>query len=185
MVNSPDDMARAQLGAKRVTPAMIEAWKEHRGYNKPLFINEDSKGVKKFTDTLFFQESLKLFKFDFGTSDSNRDIKEDIKSRVVPSLMVAVPTFIIGLGVNISFALLLVVFRNSVLDKVAMVITVIVMSISSLFYIIVGPGYICKGVALVSNIWYEEGISSLKFIALPILLVCCWNWSTIDGIEVY
>ncbi len=27
MVNSPDDMARAQLGAKRVTPAMIEAWK--------------------------------------------------------------------------------------------------------------------------------------------------------------
>jgi peptide/nickel transport system permease protein len=170
MVNSPDDMARAQLGAKRVTPAMIEAWKEHRGYNKPLFINEDSKGVKKFTDTLFFQESLKLFKFDFGTSDSNRDIKEDIKSRVVPSLMVAVPTFIIGLGVNISFALLLVVFRNSVLDKIAMVITVIVMSISSLFYIIVGQVIFAKMWHWFPISGYEEGISSLKFIALPIFI---------------
>ncbi len=170
MVNSPDDMARAQLGAKRVTPAMIEAWKEHRGYNKPLFINEDSKGVKKFTDTLFFQESLKLFKFDFGTSDSNRDIKEDIKSRVVPSLIVAVPTFIIGLGVNISFALLLVVFRNSVLDKVAMVITVIVMSISSLFYIIVGQVIFAKMWHWFPISGYEEGISSLKFIALPIFI---------------
>ncbi len=55
MVNSPDDMARAQLGAKRVTPAMIEAWKEHRGYNKPLFINEDSKGVKSLQILYFFK----------------------------------------------------------------------------------------------------------------------------------
>ena len=31
MVNSPDDMARAQLGAKQVTPKMIEAWKSKEG----------------------------------------------------------------------------------------------------------------------------------------------------------
>ncbi len=94
-----------------------------------------------------------MFKVDFGTSDSKKEYKEDIKSRVVPSLMVAVPTFIIGLGVNISFALLLVVFRNSVLDKVAMVITIIVKSKSSLILIYNWTGYICKDVALVSNIW--------------------------------
>ena len=39
MVNSPDDMARAQLGAKQVTPELIQSWKEERGYDKPLFVN--------------------------------------------------------------------------------------------------------------------------------------------------
>jgi len=170
MVNSPDDMARAQLGAKQVTPAMIEAWKEERGYNKPLFINSKKEGLDKFTDTLFFQESLKLFRFEFGTSDSNRDIKEDIKSRMVPSLMIAIPTFIIGLGVNISLALLLVVFRNSLLDRVAMVIAVMIMSISSLFYIILGQVIFAKMWHWFPISGYEDGISSLKFIALPVLI---------------
>jgi peptide/nickel transport system permease protein len=170
MVNSPDDMARAQLGAKQITPKMIEAWKEERGYNRPLFLNESKDGIEKFTDTLFFQESLKLFLFDFGKSDSNRDIKEDIKSRVVPSLMVAVPTFIIGLGVNISFALLLVVFRNSLLDRVAMVIAVMLMSISSLFYIIIGQVLFAKMWHWFPISGYANGFSSLKFIVLPVLI---------------
>ena len=34
MINTPDDMARSQLGAKQVTPQMIEAWKVDRGYDK-------------------------------------------------------------------------------------------------------------------------------------------------------
>ena len=61
MVNSPDDMARAQLGAKQVTPQMIESWKVDKGYDKPLFINDKASGIEKVTDTLFVQESLKLF----------------------------------------------------------------------------------------------------------------------------
>ena len=31
VVNTPDDMARMQLGAKRVTPEAIERWKVERG----------------------------------------------------------------------------------------------------------------------------------------------------------
>ena len=31
VISSPDDMARAQLGAKRVTPEAIERWKADRG----------------------------------------------------------------------------------------------------------------------------------------------------------
>jgi peptide/nickel transport system permease protein len=69
MVNTPDDMARSQLGAKKVTPEMIEAWKVEKGYDKPLFINLKADGVERVTDTLFIQESLKLFAFDFGFSD--------------------------------------------------------------------------------------------------------------------
>ena len=36
VVNTLDDMARMQLGAKRVTPEAIEKWKAERGYDKPM-----------------------------------------------------------------------------------------------------------------------------------------------------
>ncbi len=36
VVNTPDDMARMQLGIKYVTPEAIEKWKVERGYHKPV-----------------------------------------------------------------------------------------------------------------------------------------------------
>ena len=170
MVNTPDDMARAQLGAKQVTPQMIEAWKAERGYDKPLFYNDKAEGVAQVTDTLFVHESMKLFTFDFGRSDANRDIAEEIKQRMGPSLSIAVPTFLIALVTNISLALLLVLFRGSVLDVSMMIVAVMIMSISGLFYIIAGQ-------VLFSKIWhwvpisgYESGWAGVKFIILPVLI---------------
>ena len=170
MVNTPDDMARAQLGAKQVTPQMIQAWKEEKGYDKPLFFNERASGIEKVTDTLFVNESLKLFTFDFGRSDANRDIAEEIRQRMGPSLSIALPTFLIALVTNISLALLLVLFRGSVLDISMMIVAVMIMSISGLFYIIAGQ-------VLFSKIWhwvpisgYESGWGGVKFIILPVLI---------------
>lgn len=170
MVNSPDDMARAQLGAKQVTPELIQSWKEERGYDKPLFVNTKAEGLAQVSDTLFVQESLKLFTFDFGFSDSNRDIGSDIKERMIPSLSIALPTFMIALITNISLALLLVLFRGSMLDASMMIIAVMIMSISGLFYIIAGQ-------VLFSKIWhwvpisgYESGWDGVKFIILPVMI---------------
>lgn len=170
MVNSPDDMARAQLGAKQVTPELIQSWKEEKGYDKPLFINSKAEGINTVTHTLFVQESLKLFRFDFGFSDANRDIGSDIKSRMIPSLAIALPTFIIALITNISLALLLVLFRGSVLDTGMMIVAVMIMSVSGLFYIIAGQ-------VLFSKIWhwvpisgYESGWGGVKFIILPVMI---------------
>ncbi len=170
MVNSPDDMARSQLGAKQVTPQMIEAWKEKKGYNRPLFLNEEAKGISKITDTLFVKESLKLFSFDFGYSDNNRDIKEDIKDRMYPSLAIALPTFIIGLVTNISLALLIILFRGTILDTTMMIIAVIIMSISGLFYIIAGQVLFSKMWHLVPISGYESGFGAIKFVILPIII---------------
>jgi len=170
MVNTPDDMARAQLGAKQVTPAMIQAWKEEKGYDKPLFYNEKAEGLERVTDTLFVTESMNLFKFDFGRSDANRDIAEDIKNRMGPSLAIALPTFLIALVTNISLALLLVLFRGTVLDMSMMVAAVMIMSVSGLFYIIAGQ-------VLFSKIWhwvpisgYESGWAGVKFLILPVMI---------------
>jgi len=170
MVNSPDDMARAQLGAKQVTPQMIQAWKVQRGYDKPLFINEKAGGISKVTDTLFVQESLKLFSFDFGISDSNRDIGSDIKERMGPSLAIALPTFLIALITNISLALLLVLFRGSALDTSMMIVAVMIMSVSGLFYIIAGQVLFSKMWHWVPISGYESGWGAVKFIILPIMI---------------
>jgi peptide/nickel transport system permease protein len=170
MVNTPDDMARIQLGAKQVTPQMIEAWKEQKGYNKPLFINPKATGIDKITDTLFVQESIKLFSFDFGFSDSNRNIGEDIKQRMMPSLAIALPSFIIGIVTNISLALLLVLFRGSILDTSMMIVAVMIMSISSLFYIIAGQIIFSKLWHWVPISGYESGWGAIKFVILPIMI---------------
>ncbi|MEA1952800.1 MAG: ABC transporter permease [Campylobacterota bacterium] len=170
MVNSPDDMARAQLGAKQVTPELILSWKEDKGYDKPLFINSEKEGIIIVTDTLFIQESLKLFSFNFGFSDANRDIASDIKERMVPSLAIALPTFMIALITNISLALLLVLFRGSILDTSMMIIAVMIMSVSGLFYIIAGQVLFSKMLHWVPISGYESGWDGIKFIILPVMI---------------
>ncbi|MDA3807789.1 MAG: ABC transporter permease [Thiomicrorhabdus sp.] len=170
MVNTPDDMARAQLGAKQTTPAMIQSWKIDHGYDKPLFFNAESPGLAKVQETLFVQESMKLFAFDFGQSDSGRQITADIYERMWPSLAIALPTFVIGLVTNIALALLIVLFRGSTLDTATMMVAVAIMSISGLFYIIAGQ-------VLFSKVWhwvpisgYTEGWEGFKFLILPIFI---------------
>jgi len=116
MVNSPDDMARMQLGQKHVTQSEIVAWKARRGYDLPLFYNQNDTGVARVTQTLFFQKSFRLFALDFGVSDGGRDITEDVSQRMWPSLSIAVPVLILGLFADIVFAMMMAFFRSSYLD---------------------------------------------------------------------
>ncbi|MFI4938083.1 MAG: ABC transporter permease, partial [Candidatus Berkiellales bacterium] len=116
LVNSPDNMARFNLGQKHVTEEAIASWKHEHGYDFPLFINNQENDFKKITQTIFFQKGLRLFVFDFGYSDAGRDIGYDVSQRMWPSLAIAIPSLLIGLLVNITFALLIIFFRNSYLD---------------------------------------------------------------------
>ncbi len=170
VVNSPDDMARMQLGMKRVTPEAVEKWKEERGYNKPLLYAEQAEGVEKITDTIFFEKSVKLFKFDFGSSDSGRNIGYDISQRMWPSLAIAVPVLLAGLLVNISWALLIAFFRATYIDFWSVVICVVMMSISTLFYIIGGQYLIGKLLNLVPISGYDTGLGAVKFLILPVII---------------
>jgi peptide/nickel transport system permease protein len=170
VVNSPDDMARMQLGQKHVTEQSIANWKQQHGYDVPLLWNADAQGNKKITNTIFYQKSVGLFLFRFGVSDSGRNIGADIKERAWPSLAVALPTLMIGLLVNICFALMMVLFRNSYLEHAGIVLCVILMSISSLFYIIGGQFFVGKVLRLVPISGYDDGIAAIKFLILPVLI---------------
>ncbi len=170
VVNSPDDMARMQLGQKHVTEQAIQNWKHQHGYDLPMLWNQQEEASKKITETIFYQKSLGLFLFDFGISDSGRNIGEDIKQRMWPSLSIALPSLIVGLLVNISVALMMVLFRNTYLEFSSIVLCVILMSISSLFYIIGGQFFIGKLLKLVPISGYDTGFSAIKFLILPVVI---------------
>lgn len=170
VVNSPDDMARMFLGQKHVTYEQINDWKTERGYNNPLFYNNDEEGKNKFTETIFFDKSVRLFVFDFGRSDSGRDIGYDISQRMWPSLAIAIPQLIIGLMVTITLALLIAFFRATYIDYWAVVICVALMSISSLFYIIGGQFIMGKILRVVPISGFENSIFGIKFLILPVII---------------
>ena len=170
VVNTPDDMARMQLGIKYVSPEAIEKWKIERGYDKPLFFNEEEERWRKLTKTIFFEKSVSMFLFDFGRADDGRDIGQEIKSRMIPSLAIALPVFILGLIVHITFALLMVFFRVTYIDFWGVVLCVALMSISSLFYIIAGQFLISKLWHWVPISGYGSGLDAGKFLLLPVII---------------
>jgi peptide/nickel transport system permease protein len=170
VVNTPDDMARMQLGVKRVTPEAIEKWKTERGYDKPLFLNPAVSGVGVVTDTIFFAKSARMFVGDFGRAEDGRDITREIGLRMGPSLAIALPTFILGLFVTVSFALLLAFFRATYLDFWGVVLCVAMMSISGLFYIIGGQYLVSKLWRLVPISGYAVGLDAWKFLILPVVI---------------
>ncbi|PTQ81278.1 peptide/nickel transport system permease protein [Nitrosospira multiformis] len=170
VVNTPDDMARMQLGIKRVTPEAIAKWKQERGYDQPLMFNNAEEGLEKLTRTIFFEKSVAMFAFRFGHADDGRDIAYEIRTRMLPSLAIALPVFVLGLIVYITFALTMVFFRATYVDFWGVVLCVALMSISSLFYIIGGQFLISKLWHLVPISGYGQGLDSAKFLVLPVII---------------
>jgi peptide/nickel transport system permease protein len=171
-VNTPDDMARLNIGGKRVTQAQIDKWKGERGYDKPLYWNAQASGRDRLTRTVFWERSVSLFALDFGRSDSARsvDIGHEVATRMGVSLQLALPLFILQLIVSVSFALLLVFFRHSRIDFWGVVLCVLMLSISSLFYIIVGQFLFSRVLKLAPLSGFQPGLDAVRFLLLPVLL---------------
>jgi peptide/nickel transport system permease protein len=169
-VNTPDDMARLSIGGQRISQDAIEKWKAERGYDKPLFFNDAAPGTQRFTDTIFYRRSVPLLRMEFGASDAGRDIGREIRTRMGPSLALALPTFVLGLWASIAFSLLLVFFRATRLDFWGVVACVVLLSISGLFYIIAGQWLFSKVLRLVPYSGFAGGWDAFKFLALPVLV---------------
>ena len=171
-VNTPDDMARLNIGGKRVSQAQIEQWKTERGYDKPLVWDAQASGTDKLTHTILWERSVSLMLFDFGRSDARQAVQigHEIKTRMLVSLQLALPLFLLQMIVSIGFALLLVFFRNSAIDFWGVVLCVLMLSISSLFYIIVGQFFFSRVLRLVPMNGYAEGLDAIRFLLLPVIL---------------
>ena len=171
-VNTPDDMARLNIGGKRITQQQIDKWKGERGYDKPLYFNAQAEGSEKVTRTVLWERSISLMLLNFGQSDSARstDIGHEVASRMGVSLSLAMPLFVLQLFVSVVFSLTLVFFRHSKIDFWGVVTCVLLLSISSLFYIIVGQFMFSRLLRLVPISGYAPGLDAVRFLAMPILL---------------
>jgi peptide/nickel transport system permease protein len=171
-VNTPDDMARLNIGGKRVTTELIQKWKVERGYDKPLYWNEAQQGSDKLTETIFWERSVSLFQFRFGRADSESagDIGTEVARRMWVSLQLALPIFVLQIIASVSFALLLVMFRHTRLDLAGVVLCVVMLSISALFYIIVGQFLFSRVLKLVPASGYSGGLDLVRFLVLPVAL---------------
>jgi peptide/nickel transport system permease protein len=169
-IYTPDDMARLNLGGKRVTQLAIDKWKSERGYDKPMYFNGQRQGSEQFTDTIFWDRSASLFALKFGRADSESagDIGTEVAARMTVSVQLALPLFILQVIASTAFALLLVMFRHSRLDFWGVVSCVLMLSISSLFYIIVGQYLFSRLLKLAPLSGYAPGLDALRFLVLPI-----------------
>jgi len=171
IVNSPDQMARTILGEKNITQADVDNWKRQNGYHLPLFLNPEESGGAHLTQTIFFQKSVRLFLFDFGTSDANNiDITSQISQRMWASFAIALPTFLIGLLVNITISMIVAYYRATYVDFWGTIVAVIIMSVSQLFYIIGGQWVFGKMLRLFPISGYDSGVNMLKFVILPVII---------------
>jgi peptide/nickel transport system permease protein len=169
-VHTPDDMARLNIGGKRVSQEQIEKWKGERGYDKPLYWNAKKQGGEQVTETIFWERSVSLFTLNFGRSDgeSAGSIGHEVSTRMWVSMQMALPLFILQVIASTVFALVLVMFRHSRWDFWGVVLCVLMLSISSLFYIIVGQFLFSRVLKLAPISGYAPGLDAVKFLLLPI-----------------
>lgn len=131
---------------------------------------QDKRFFATFTDTAFYEKSLKMFWFEFGKSDRGDDIGHAIQQRMWPSLSITIPAFVLAIIVNIFFAMLFAFFRGEYIDVSGVIFAIILMSISSMIYIIYGQFLVGKALKLFPISGFNYGFDSIRFIGLPILL---------------
>lgn len=168
--NSPRSMARQALGEK-VSEEELYRWQEARDYHLPKFYNSKAKGTDKVTETIFWKKSVVLFKGDFGRSDtSQEDIGAQIKRRMIPSICIMFPIFLITLFINLISAMIIAYYRGSFFDSLTQFLSVLLMSISPLLFIIGGQYLIAKELRLVPISGFETGPDMAKFFFLPVFI---------------
>jgi len=87
-----------------------------------------------------------------------------------PSFAIALPVFLVGMLTYITAALLMAFFRGSYIDFAGVILCVVAMSVSGLFYIIGGQYLISKLWNLVPISGYGGGPSAWKFLLLPVVI---------------
>jgi len=127
--------------------------------------------LSRLTQTIFFQRSVKMLFFSYGKSDDGKDIGDEILKRMLPSLSIAVPVLLLAIVVDIFFAMIAAFYRGTYVDYWGVIVCVLLMSISGLFYIMGGQVLFSKMLRLVPISGYDYGSNSIKFIALPIVII--------------
>ncbi len=167
IVNKPTDVARRILGPK-ATPQAIENWLHNRGLDKPVWI--ERRPGKNLFDSQFFNSMRQFATLDLGTSlATDEPVIQMVKRGAVPSLLLTLPAFVIGLGLSIALSLLLVFVRESLLDRWGAALCIASMSVPITVYVIFSQWIAANLFGYFPAFGFNmEGLSTIRFIALPV-----------------
>ena len=169
---SPEAVARKQLG-KNPTETQIKAWVTAHGMDKPMFFNLASgkDGRMHPFDSRFWNHMKELILFQFPKSDYLQEKVGDlVKQKIGPSLTITIPAFLLSIFMTLPIALFIAYYRGTYVDRLALFVCVILMSIATLIYIIVGQ-YLLGVVFKYFPVYgYDFGAGAWKFVLLPIIL---------------
>lgn len=170
VVNKPQQMALNILGPK-ASPQAIENWLHNRGYDKPLFLNREPG--KNLLDSQFFDSLRRMAVFDLGVSDATGEpVLGMLKRGILPSLLITIPAFVVGLTLALGLSLMLVFVRDSQIDLWGVILAVATMSIPITVYVIFGQWVAANLLNYFPAFGFDlEGFSTIRFIALPVVIM--------------
>jgi ABC-type dipeptide/oligopeptide/nickel transport system permease component len=172
VVNPPQDQARRGLDDKRAGPDNIRTYLQVRGYDKPRFYNPKAESGHRFTDTIFYQKYVPMLWLDFGASDGGdrHQIGREIRVRMIPSLAVTVPVLLLGLFLDLFISMMVAYYRGTYIDVMSVVLCVVAMSISTLYYIIGLQFIIGKELRLIPISGWSQGLDLWRFAIGPVII---------------
>lgn len=149
----------AVLLGKYATPHQMAELRHELGLDRPWLL--------QYFDTL-----QSAFTLNFGRSwATKQQIVRMIQGGAVASLTLSVPAFAISSLVAIAIALLAAFFRGTLLDRILVVVSVIMMSISVLAYILFGQWFFAYKLGWFEIAGYEYGFpDSIPYVILPAII---------------
>jgi peptide/nickel transport system permease protein len=170
VVHTPRSVALRMLGPK-ASPQAIENWLHNRGYDKPVYFN--TRPEQKFYDTQFFHHIKSLAVFDLGKSDATGEpILAMFRRGAIPSLLITLPAFVLGIVLAVSAALFLVFVRESMLDTVGTILCVVSMSLPIMVYVIFGQWIFATQLKYFPAFGFNAGgLTMMRFLALPVCIM--------------
>jgi peptide/nickel transport system permease protein len=162
--------AATQMLGKHASPDDITALRHQLGLDGPKFFNFEAAHQGpwwKLFDSQWFHYMKQLATCDFGRSfASNQKVSTLVLNGMIPSLILAVPIFIIELVVSITIAMLAAYYRNTWIDRSIVILSVVGLSVSYLVYIMVAQQVLAYQWG-VFPIW---GFESARYLILPVVV---------------
>lgn len=152
------DPALIMLG-KHATVAQIAELRNELGLNKPMWA--------QYLDIV-----KSAFTFEFGRSwTTKQEIIQMIKNGAIPSLTLTLPAFILSTVIAISISLVVSFFRGKWIDKCAVFFCVLLMSVTSLAYILFGQWFFAYKLGWFEISGYESGFPDfIPYVVLPVII---------------
>lgn len=160
--------AATQMLGRHASKEEIQALRQQLGLTGPKFFNFEAARQGPWWrafDSQWFRYMKQLATLDFGRSfASNQKISTLMLNGMGPSLVLAVPIFVIELLVSITIAMLAAYYRNTWIDRSIVVLSVVGLSVSYLVYIMVAQQVLAYQWG-----WFPIwGFESARYLLLPV-----------------